>query len=330
MKRAQPDKDDAVPMPVPMISKSESTDTDKNSKKSKIIQGPSLFPTKNDDAAPMPMVSRDVNSDKNSIKKSKIIQGPSLFPTKNDDVAPVPLKSSEKLDIQSVNTSKTDTKLTISPTTTNKRKFGPSLEDLLSPVTEETNKEEEVIVGPVLPGVSRKIHVEEKDNEAEKWQKIKETGTLQTNTNKPKRDDWISVPPPTRTGIVARTHFSKKDQSGLADQSVWVDTPAEKEAKAAGKKGDNSEKELANKRAKEMDGMISKYNEKKRPKTLLDVNKDVKSSVATVELPKSDYEPFDREKVLGITKKVNDKKRNELINEAKKFNSNFERGSYLS
>jgi len=69
---------------------------------------------------------------------------------------------------------------------------------------------------------------------------------------------------------------------------------------------------------------------KKRPKTLLDVNKDVKSSVATVELPKSDYEPFDREKVLGITKKVNDKKRNELINEAKKFNSNFERGSYLS
>jgi len=175
-----------------------------------------------------------------------------------------------------------------------------------------------------------KLIFEEKDNEAEKWQKIKDTGALQANTNnKPKREEWITVPPPTRTGVVARTHFSKKDQSGLSDQSVWVDTPSEKEAKASNKKGDN-EKELEIKKAKEMDDMITKYNEKKRSKSLIDVNKDTKSSIATVELPKSDYEPFDREKVLGITKKVGDKKRNELITEAKRFNSNFERGSYLS
>jgi len=224
---------------------------------------------------------------------------------------------------------KSDTKLNASPTTKNtKRKFGPSLEDLLSPTTEVTeNREDDVIVGP-LPGVSRKV-VEENDMEAEKWQKIKDTGSLQANTsNKPKRDEWISVPPSTRTGVVARTHFSRKDQSGLTDQSVWVDTPAERAAKAASKKGDN-ENELEAKRAKEMDNMIIKYNEKKRPKALIAVHSE-KTSVATVKLPKDDYEPFDREKVLGLTKKIPDKKRNELINEAKKFNSNFERGSYLT
>jgi len=107
-----------------------------------------------------------------------------------------------------------------------------------------------------------------------------------------------------------------------------VDTPAERAAKAASKKGDN-ENELEAKRAKEMDNMIIKYNEKKRPKALIAVHSE-KTSVATVKLPKDGYEPFDREKVLGLTKKIPDKKRNELINEAKKFNSNFERGSYLT
>jgi len=275
------------------------------------------------------------------IKKRRLYKAQVYFQAKfydvDDDAASMPLKSTDKSEIVGPTlppsyTEKSDTKLNASPKIKNtKRKFGPSLEDLLSPTTEvKDNNEDDVIVGPVLPGVSRKLLVvEEKDNEAEKWQKIKDTGSLHTNTNKPKRDEWISVPPPTRTGVVARTHFSRKDQSGLADQSVWVDTPAEKAAKAASKKGDN-ENEFEAKKAIEMDNMINKYNEKKRSKTLIEAHKEAKASVATVEAPKDDYDPFDREKVLGITKKIPDKKRNELLKEAKKFNSNFERGSYLT
>ncbi|KAF8245960.1 hypothetical protein K440DRAFT_586494 [Wilcoxina mikolae CBS 423.85] len=200
--------------------------------------------------------------------------------------------------------------------------------------------------GPSLPSASRT----EEEEELEARRRLARFQSVQkadVNDGKPKRDEWMIVPPKSEdwaakvdpTKIKNRKFQTgkgaKAPQKSGGDNTLWTETPEQKrqrlEDEVMGRKkpatqGPADKKELLNTaEAQETARRIKEYNEQNRNKSLYDEHK----SRARIEEDDPSKRAFDREKDIAGGRKINHQQKKEMLNRAADFGSRFSSGSYL-
>lgn len=201
---------------------------------------------------------------------------------------------------------------------------------------EGEGEEEEYIIGPCMPM---------QDDDAGEAERIKQEFESRSKTMKNKiigkfnegekleRENWMLELPPEMSknfGLGPRTFRSKAPE--LGDQSVWTDTPADKEKRLnqrredamAGKKRKPEIKEKApSAEEMKMHARVEEYNKATRPKSLLEMHKEKRNKTDEP----ATRRPFDRDKDLAIHRS-NPNERAKFIQHAKGLNNKFSMGSY--
>jgi len=216
-----------------------------------------------------------------------------------------------------------------------KKVIGPALPSHLQTEDDSSEDEDSYAIGPILPSntnLDSTERIKEEFEERAKTMKDKLEGKNDPN-QKLERETWMTELPEALSksfGVGPRTFRSKAVDVG--DQSIWTDTPADRERKrqeARDKKtGEKRKKDVVRQptaEEKEMAERVATYNEKTRPKSLLEIHQDKK--------PKTDdsnvRRPFDRDRDLSMHR-TNSKDKVKFITEAKGFNGKFSKGSYES
>ncbi|KAI9698399.1 MAG: hypothetical protein M1836_003979 [Candelina mexicana] len=155
----------------------------------------------------------------------------------------------------------------------------------------------------------------------------------------PKQDDWSSKVDPTKLrnrrfntgkGSKAPTHGSG------SENALWTETPEQKrqrlEDEVLGIKNPatmGAENQRATKNGAEFEETsrrIAEYNEKNRGKSLVE---DHKKAVPKEKEDDPFKRTFDKEKDMGLGRKIGHAQRKELLNRASDFGSRFAGGSFL-
>ncbi|KAL6987424.1 hypothetical protein U1Q18_013174 [Sarracenia purpurea var. burkii] len=140
----------------------------------------------------------------------------------------------------------------------------------------------------------------------------------------PKRDEWMTTLPPERKpGMTMQTtRFSRTSKDGRGDTGVWTDTPSERAQKAKmnyleaySETSALASKEQDNKGTNSDATLVDEYNKIKRPKSLVEKNRESgQSSSSKRKLKKAmskeewegqhPWKPWDREKDLTSGRKT--------------------------
>ncbi|CAI2184326.1 13709_t:CDS:2 [Funneliformis geosporum] len=234
-----------------------------------------------------------------------------------------------------------------------KRVIGPAM----MPPPEYSNYQEyeteEEIVGPVLPkdfnegnddnGLLKTIR--EFEERAERMRK-----TLESNEqgDKPlQRGEWMLVPPETKflgetpTNMRSRQFKKRAVNPNDNDNSLWTETPAEREERL--KKQATSTQKRKHVKDNEDDEpikysrvdletseKINEYNSIYRSKTLLETHAESYVKSRKWKEDDASKRPFDREKDVLGTRRMDLRKRQEFLDNAKGLSSKFGHGKHGS
>ncbi|KAI9016025.1 hypothetical protein DFJ74DRAFT_770597 [Hyaloraphidium curvatum] len=151
------------------------------------------------------------------------------------------------------------------------------------------------------------------------------------------RGEWMLVPPEAkRLGMTVEMQsrgFSKTTKEYDLDRSSWTDTPADKERKfkeelaSRGKKKAKEEEPQLTMRDLEQAKIAEELN-KSRGKPLLESHTSSYVGSRDFERDDASKRKFDRDKDLAA-RRIDPKKRQDLINSSRELDSKFGRGQYL-
>jgi hypothetical protein len=239
------------------------------------------------------------------------------------------------------------------PQATEKRVLGPAPPP--APLTERPEVSEEASdnddssddddYGPSLPPAAGSAAAYEAEAQREA---AEEAAVELTKTAKPKREEWMLVPPSDSdwgsrvdpTKLKNRKFASGKGAKAPAEKNgisaIWTETPEEKRqrledevmgrkelstvsAKSSKPKPDDREAEATARRIKE-------YNDKNRAKSLYDEHK---KAVPREKEDDPSARDFDKEKDMGLGGRIGHVQKKDMLKRAGDFGSRFERGSFL-
>jgi len=213
---------------------------------------------------------------------------------------------------------------------------GPRAEGVESDGEENRSTEEsdDEIIGPALhmkTDASNSTSIAEQFEARSKAMKNKLTGKPQCD-EKLERESWMLELPPALSknfGLGPRTFRAKATEMG--DQSVWTDTPADRERKrqeAAEKSGKEKKvkapEHLPKKEDIEVQNQVTEYNKRTRPHSLMEIHQEKRQKCSTEPTTRR---PFDRDRDLSLHR-TDSKEKEKFIQSAKSFNSKFSSGSY--
>ncbi|RHZ77191.1 hypothetical protein Glove_184g76 [Diversispora epigaea] len=228
-----------------------------------------------------------------------------------------------------------------------KRQIGPATMPLNIKV-EDQNSEEEEIIGPVFPkdldenddkyALERTIQEFEERSERMRSSLEDEKSEKQSG-----RGEWMLVPPPQiryleSPGNMKSRQFSQKTHDPkLNDNSLWTETPAEKQERLKSKSSSTqkrkreeeepvkySESDLENSKK------IKEFNEIHRPKSLLEEHSEKYLKSKKWKDDDVRNRPFDREKDVLGPRRMDSRKRQEILENAKELSSKFYHGKHGS
>ncbi|CAG8681081.1 9282_t:CDS:2 [Dentiscutata heterogama] len=225
-----------------------------------------------------------------------------------------------------------------------RRPIGPTLPH----PTEYSNfDEEDVVIGPILP----KDFEENKDDLIlqqtiqefeERAEKMRQTLEPDDKTDKPlQRGEWMLVPPESKflgetpTNMRSRSFKQKTHDPEKIDNSLWTETPADRQIRL--QKQSTSQKR---KHEKEKDDepikysrtdiekaeAVKAYNELHRSKSLLETHSEGYTKSRKWKDDDVSQRPFDREKDVLGSRRMDSRKRKEFLENARGLNSKFGHG----
>ncbi|KAI5798900.1 hypothetical protein EDC01DRAFT_22376 [Geopyxis carbonaria] len=201
--------------------------------------------------------------------------------------------------------------------------------------------------GPMLPPGPEAQENEELAAQ-QRLARFKELDKANTeNDGKPKRDEWMIVPPKSEdwaakvdpTKIKNRKFNTgkgaKAPNKAAGENTLWTETPEEKrkrlEDEVMGRKrpatqgAEVKQPTVSQAEAEETARRIREYNEKNRGKTLYSEHK----SRQTIKEDDPSKRAFDREKDIAGGIKIGTKQKKEMLERAAQFGDRFSSGSYL-
>ncbi|KAG2182369.1 hypothetical protein INT43_007299 [Umbelopsis isabellina] len=206
--------------------------------------------------------------------------------------------------------------------------------------------EDDGVIGPILPSGGVAIEpdedvsstIQEIEDRARRAKEAAEEKANEGKGGKVQRGDWMLVPPEVQflKGVDTgkSRQFSSKEVKTKVNNSVWTDTPAEKQRKLeerlSGKKRsreqDDEEPEPVrmSQRDLEMQRQVQEYNSEKRPMSLMEMHR--KKYVKSKSFDKEDASkrPFDREKDLkGGSSRMDYKRKSEMLKRASELGTKF-------
>lgn len=222
-------------------------------------------------ALPPALLNKESDTKCAAVEKNIDVHGPALPPL--------------RVDSENVESSKPDkTPRIIGPTLPAHLKVDSetleSSESELSPFSEEEHIEEDII-GP-MPGASNsRINLELEQRALElKLKRLDDPKNIAVAA----REDWMLQLPDIRKvsdmGLGAR-QFRTREKLEIGDQSVWTDTPSDKERKKLGcvsskddihKRDEEHARSKIDEHDKQQEKIIKKYKKHKRDKSLLDIH----------------------------------------------------------
>ncbi|CAB4378167.1 unnamed protein product [Rhizophagus irregularis] len=232
-----------------------------------------------------------------------------------------------------------------------KRVIGPAV---MPPpgYSHQEEKEEEDIIGPILPkgfkegsdDSNLQKTIQEFEERAEKMRKALEPND---QGDKPlQRGEWMLVPPETKflgetpTNMRSRQFKKKTQDPSNSDNSLWTETPAEREERLKKQATSNQKR----KHAKDEDDepikytridletaeKVKEYNELYRPKSLLETHSENYVKSRKWQDDDASKRSFDREKDVLGTRRMDSRKRKEFLDNAKGLGSKFGHGKHGS
>ncbi|KAG9014751.1 hypothetical protein FRB94_010598 [Tulasnella sp. JGI-2019a] len=234
-----------------------------------------------------------------------------------------------------------------STSNTTKRVIGPSF-PTGRPTVNPDDSDDDYGPKPLPPG-----HNQEEDGVSNFLEREERRQKAIEEDSKPKalkRDEWMLKPPEASnifssldtTKLKAR-QFSRKTEDKITDQTLWTETPAERQQRLAdevtGKRkrveaaaGGNAtveeslEDRKRRRRDQEIQDQVQEYTKKNRGQTLLDMH-----SKAAPSKDSKDSAPaaiWDRDRDMSFTGRLMDEKsRSKLVKDAKDLGSRFGRGT---
>ncbi|RPB14414.1 hypothetical protein P167DRAFT_563887 [Morchella conica CCBAS932] len=203
-------------------------------------------------------------------------------------------------------------------------------------------------IGPALPpGAGTEV-----DQELAAQRRLAmfaEAQATKADDSKPKRDEWMLVPPKSEdwASKVDPTKLkNRKFQSGKGakapqkagrDNSLWTESPEERRKRLNDEvmgirkpatQGDNTKKpSISAAEAEETARRIKEYNEKNRNRSLYDQHKSSGSIREKEDNPSA--RAFDREKDIAGGRKVGHQQKKEMLQRAAQFGDRFSSGNFL-
>ncbi|KAF0554086.1 hypothetical protein F8M41_019580 [Gigaspora margarita] len=220
-----------------------------------------------------------------------------------------------------------------------RRAIGPTLPH----PTEYSNfDEEEDIIGPILP----KDFEENKDDlilqqTIQEFEERARQAEPEDKTDKPlQRGEWMLVPPESKflgetpTNMRSRNFKQRTYDPEVNDNSLWTETPADRQIrlqKSTGQKRKH-EKEKDDEPIKysridiEKAEAVKAYNEQHRPKSLLESHSEGYTKSRKWKDDDVSKRPFDREKDVLGSRRMDSRKRKEFLENARGLDSKFGHG----
>ncbi|CAG8827737.1 8558_t:CDS:2, partial [Cetraspora pellucida] len=228
-----------------------------------------------------------------------------------------------------------------------RRPFGPALPNPTEYLNFDEEEEEEIVIGPVLPENFEKdkddLILQQTIQEfEERAEKMRQTSEPDNKADKPlQRGEWMLVPPEstflgeTPTNMRSRQFKQRAHDPEKKDNSLWTETPADRQIRL--------QKEITGqkrKHEKEMDDdpikysrvdiekaeTIKAYNELHRPKSLLETHSEDYNKSRRWKADDVSKRPFDREKDVLGSRRMDSRKRKEFIDNSKELSSKFGHG----
>ncbi|KAI7900763.1 uncharacterized protein BX663DRAFT_516440 [Cokeromyces recurvatus] len=226
------------------------------------------------------------------------------------------------------------------PTSRRRRPVGPSLPPSTSFSALQDN-DDDFVIGPTLP---RNYNPEEEskysaiqaiEERARQSKEALEAKKEAESSTKIERPEWMLVPPEVdylkNANSLRSRQFSNKSVSQI-DNSSWTETPSDRQnslnGQGSGKtKKPQTEESYVNRQAEmEMRRNIEAYNKHERPMSLLEMHQLKKrKKVSSADDVRN--RPFDREKDLLGSRKLDRKQKKELFKQTTQLGQNFGYGS---
>ncbi|KAI8823055.1 uncharacterized protein EV422DRAFT_494273 [Fimicolochytrium jonesii] len=157
-------------------------------------------------------------------------------------------------------------------------------------------------------------------------------------TEKPKRGDWMLVPPEAYRllpfagdKMMKSRQFSKKAVAADVDQSGWTETPQDRAKGSAEKRKrrPDDEPRLPTQEELETQEFIKKHNEKHRGASLMNSHSTAYLKASKFEEEDVSKRKFDREvdMKVGGARKMDSKTRASMVDEARKLDTKFSHGN---
>ncbi|RIA85275.1 hypothetical protein C1645_741698 [Glomus cerebriforme] len=229
-----------------------------------------------------------------------------------------------------------------------KRVIGPAM----MPPPGHDSYQEEDIIGPILSKDSKEGRddsglqktIQEFEERAERMRKALESNH---QSDKPlQRGEWMLVPPETKflgetpTNMRSRQFKKRAQDSRDSDNSLWTETPAEREERLKKQMSSNQKR----KHIKDEDDeptkysridletaeKVKEYNEFYRSKSLLETHSESYVKSRKWQDEDASKRPFDREKDVLGTRRMDSRKRKEFLDNAKGLSSKFGHGKHGS
>ncbi|KAJ3167853.1 hypothetical protein HDU88_001800 [Geranomyces variabilis] len=170
----------------------------------------------------------------------------------------------------------------------------------------------------------------------ERARRAREEDEARKRPEKLERGDWMLVPPEAHRllpmlgdNAMKSRQFSKKAVGEDVDQSGWTETPEEK-AKKSGEKRKRAKDDgprIPTQEELQTAEFIRKHNETHRGGALMD--KHMKTALKERKFDAEDVSkrPFDRDRDMGGSRKIDTKSRQQMVEQARKLDSKFGHGN---
>ncbi|CAG8650384.1 1452_t:CDS:2 [Funneliformis mosseae] len=227
-----------------------------------------------------------------------------------------------------------------------KRVIGPAM----MPPPEYSNyqeyEEEEEIVGPVLPKDFKEGNND--DGLLRTIQEFEERAERMRKTLEPlQRGEWMLVPPEakflgeTPTNMRSRQFKKRAHNPNDNDNSLWTETPAEREERLKKQASSTQKRKLVKDNEDdepikysrvdlETSEKVNEYNALYRSKTLVETHAESYVKSRKWKEDDASKRPFDREKDVLGTRRMDLRKRQEFLDNAKGLSSKFGHGKHGS
>ncbi|XP_065888128.1 GPALPP motifs-containing protein 1-like isoform X2 [Dysidea avara] len=209
-------------------------------------------------------------------------------------------------------------------------------------VPSDESEDEDDIIGPKLPiGDTSGDSLTTKKREIEARAQAMKNKLTKPDDGQPQRESWMTELPSKEIKIGLGPRKFRSTYAELGDRSVWTDTPADKERKAAtaaataaatGMTGKNNKRAKVRKepvevseRDKELARQVEEYNKKYRSETLTEISRKRQKEISDAPKEKKMFNP---ETDLQLPKIMSQSKKKEVIKKSSKdLQSKFTHGS---